>query len=199
MLNINNSEREDTMEAGRLIQEKLKEKNARIELDILDWLSALSIDIKTHDISNDHIIFNSAFLVHKNNLEEFEMLVDKLDEEYSGLLIFKLKGPVPCYSFYSIEVLQLDPENVAQAHADLGLREETSESEIKRAYLGKTKHFHSNENEENVDEESFNRITKAYHTLMDYSYAARQATKEKYISLKKEKVKENLILVKIFE
>jgi hypothetical protein len=113
------------------------------------------------------------------------------------LLNFKLIGPLPCYSFYTIEVLELNPEAVAQANIELGLREETSESEIKKAYLGKAKLFHPDAQKGNVDEENFNRITKAYHTLLDYSAAARQTSKEEYISFRKETVYENLILVKI--
>lgn len=148
---------------------------------------------------NDQMVTNSAFLISRRNKEKFEQVIDQLDEEYKGLLNFKLVGPLPCYSFYTIEVKELNSEHVAQARNELGLREEISESEIKKAYLEKARIFHPDAQPGNGDEENFSRIKKAYHTLLDYSMAAKQSSKDGHISLAKEKVIENLILVKIKE
>jgi hypothetical protein len=52
---------------------------------------------------------------------------------------------------------------------------------------------------QNGDKENFDRINKAYHTLLNYSNAARQSSKEEHISLVKDEVIDNLILVKIKE
>jgi uncharacterized short protein YbdD (DUF466 family) len=145
---------------------------------------------------NDEMITNSAFLIEKNKTEEFEQTIDRLDEEFEGLLKFKLVGPLPCYSFYTIEVKELNPEQVVQAKKELELTEVTSELEIKRAYLEKARIFHPDTQVENR-EESFNKINKAYHTLIDYSTAVRQSSKTKKISLAKEKVTKHLVLVKI--
>ena len=199
MKNINKVSHDDQMKVGQLVQTKIKEKNIKNELKILDWLAPICIDIKTHEVMDDQMVLNSAFLINKNNQEEFESIINKLDEECKGSLNFKIIGPLPCYSFYTIEVLELNPENVAQANIELGLREETSESEIKKAYLGKAKLFHPDAQQGNADEGNFKRITQAYHTLLDYSAAARQTSKEEYISFRKEMVHENLILVKIRE
>ena len=148
---------------------------------------------------NDQMVTNSAFLINRDKKEKFEQIIDQLDEEFNGLLNFKLVGPLPCYSFYTIEVKELNPEHVLQAKKEFGLREEISEPEIKKSYLEKAKLFHPDALENNSDEESFNRINKAYRTLLEYSAAARQSSKEELISLAKEKVFENLILVKIKE
>jgi len=189
----------DQVKIGMLVQEKLKEKNTKVELNILDSLSPISLDIQTHEVMNDQMVTNSAFLINSNRKEKFERVIDLLDEEYKGLLNFKLVGPLPCYSFYTIEVKELNPEHVAQAKKELELSEETSESEIKKAYLGKAKLFHPDAQIESGIEENFNRINKAYHTLLDYSAAARQSSKENLISLANEKVIRNSILVKIKE
>lgn len=189
----------DQMKVGILVQAKLKEKNTKVELNILDSLASISLDIKTHEVMNDQMVTNSALLIDRNKKAKFEQVIDQLDEEYKGLLNFKLVGPLPCYSFYTIEVKELNPEHVAQAKKELELREETSESEIKKAYLEKAKLFHPDAHQDNGYEENFNRIKKAYHTLLDYSAGARQSSEENLISLAKEKVIENLILVKIKE
>ena len=199
MKNIDKLSQDDQMKVGMLVQAKLKEKNTKIELNILDSLSPICLDIKTHEVMNDQMVTNSAFLINSNNKEKFEQLIDQLDEEYKGLLNFKLVGPLPCYSFYTIEVKELNPEHVAQAKTELGLREETSESEIKKAYLEKAKLFHPDAHSDNGDEEKFKRINKAYHILLDYSTAAKQSSEDEYTSQVKEKVIQNLILVKIKE
>jgi hypothetical protein len=199
MKNINNVSHEDQMRVGQLVQTKIKEKNTKNELNILDWLAPICMDIKTHDVMNDQMVLNSAFLINKNNQEEFESIINKLDEEYKGSLNFKIIGPLPCYSFYTIEVLEFNSDNVALANIELGLKEQTSESEIKRAYLGKAKLFHPDTHRKSADEENFNRITKAYHTLLDYSAAAKQSSKEEHISFSRESVNDNLILVKLKE
>jgi hypothetical protein len=189
----------DHVKVGMLIQAKLKEKNQKVELSILDSLSKISLDIKTHEVMNDQRITNSAFLINRNKHEIFEKIIEAIDEEYNGLLNFKLVGPLPCYSFYTIEIKELDPEHIAQAKLVLGLSEETSESEIKKVYLGRARSCHPDVNPGNGNEEDFARINKAYHTILDYTIAARQSSKEESISLAKEKVSKNLFLVKIKE
>jgi hypothetical protein len=187
----------DQVKVGMLLKEKLDEKNKAVELKILEAFSTLSIDIKTHEVMDDQMITNSAVLIKKTNTEKFEHIIDQLDEEYNGLLNFKLVGPLPCYSFYTIEVKELNPHHVEQARIELELGEETSESVIKKAYLEKARLFHPDVHLENDDEKGFNKINKAYHTLLEYSAAARQSSKDDLISLAKEQVIENLILVKI--
>lgn len=188
----------DQMKVGMLVQEKLKEKNTKVELNILDSLSSTCLDIKTHEVMNDEMVTNAAFLINRNKKEKFEQVIDQLDEEYKGLLNFKLVGPLPCYSFYTIEVKELDQVHVAQAKIELGLTVETSDSEIKKAYQEKSKEFHPDINENN-NKEKFNKINKAYHTMLEYSEAARQCSEEYLTSLGKGKAIENLILVKIKE
>lgn len=187
----------DQVKVGMLIKDKLDKKNKLVELRILDALSSISIDIKTHEAMNDQMITNSAFLIKKNNKEKFESEIDKLDTEFEDALSFKLVGPLPCYSFYTLEVKVLDPVMVEQAKNDLEINDETSETEIKKAYLVKAKLFHPDTNQNNGDQGSFNRMNKAFHTLLDFTTAAKQSSKDELVSLTKENIADNLILVKL--
>ena len=197
--NIKTPSQIDQVKVGMLIQEKLSAKNKKVELNILDFLAAFSLDIKTHEVMNDEMITNSAFLIPTAKREKFELAIDQLDQEYNGTLNFKLVGPLPCYSFYTFEVKAINPEVVLLAKRELGLGEETSDIEIKKAFLAKARLFHPDVHSENGDEENFNRINKAYHVLLDYAMAAKQSSKMEVINLSKEKVNENQILVKIKE
>jgi len=189
----------DQVRLGMMIQTKLKEKNLKVELRILESLSALSVDIKTHEVMNDQMITNSAFLFNRTKKENFEKVIDQLDEEFNGLLNFKLVGPLPCYSFYTLEMKELNADHIAQAKQELGLSEETTESEIKKIYLGKARLCHPDTSSGDGSTEKFEKISKAYHTILDYSVAARQSSKEALISFKHESVSKSLFLVKIKE
>ncbi|MDP2724018.1 MAG: GvpL/GvpF family gas vesicle protein [Bacteroidales bacterium] len=189
----------DQVSIGMLVQKLLKGKNTAVELNIQHQLSAICKDIKVHEVMDDQMITNSAFLIGHNKQERFEQIVVSIDEEYQGKLNFKMVGPLPCYSFFTLDVDELNPEQVFNAKAELGLNDYTTESEIKKAYLEKAKLFHPDMQLQNGDKENFDRINKAYHTLLNYSNAARQSSKEEHISLVKDEVIDNLILVKIKE
>ena len=189
----------DQVKVGMLLQEKLDEKNKLIELKILDALSTISIDIKIHEVMNDLMVTNSAVLMKRNNARQFEHAIEKLDEEFNGALNFKIVGPLPCYSFFTLEIKELNHEQVEQARKELGINEKTTENEIKKAYLEKAKLFHPDNSHDIVDTDNFNTIQKAYHMLIDYASAVRQLSKEEYFSLTKETMIENLILIKIKE
>ena len=131
----------DQYKMGFVVQEKIEEKNKDIEINILDALSPIGLDIKMHEVMNDEMVTNSAFLINRNMLEKFEKAIDNLDNEYKGILIFKLVGPLPCYSFYTLEVKALNPEQVEQAGNELGIKEKTTENEIKKHIWKKQNYF----------------------------------------------------------
>ncbi|MCX6241198.1 MAG: GvpL/GvpF family gas vesicle protein [Bacteroidetes bacterium] len=189
----------DQVKMGLFLKEKIDQKNKATELKILDVLSPYGLDIKIHEVMNDEMITNSAFLLNRNKQKKFEQAIDQLDAEYNGVLNFKLVGPLPCYSYYTLEVKELNPEKLEQAKKELGLNETTSENEIKKAFLKKAKVFHPDNSDGNFDAEKFNMIQNDYHVMLDYSAAVRQSSKEDSFSLVKEKVIEHLILVKIKE
>jgi len=189
----------DQVKMGMILKEKLDEKNKVTELKILDTLAPFGLDIKTHEVMDGEMITNSAFLINRNKLEKFEKAIDHLDEEYKGVLNFRLVGPLPCYSYYTLEMKELDAEKIGQAATELDLNETTTESEIKKAFLKKAKLFHPDNGQNIYDSEKFNTIQNAYHILLDYIAAKKQSSMEETVSIAKEKLTEPLILVKIKE
>jgi len=189
----------DQVKIGMLLEEKIKEKNKSVELNILNTLSGFCADIKMHDVMNDEMITNAAFQLKRNKKDKFEEALDQLDEEYKGMLNFKLVGPLPCYSFYTIEVKELYPEHISQAKEELGLSETSSDADIKRAYQEKAKEFHPDLNQGNGSVDHFNRIKKAYQTLLEYQEAANFVSKGNILPVNSEKGLENLFVVKIKE
>jgi 23S rRNA U2552 (ribose-2'-O)-methylase RlmE/FtsJ len=189
----------DMVKVGMLVQKKLNEKNKTTELKFLDALASFCLDVKIHEVMNDQMLTNSAFLINFNKKEEFEQVIDQLDEEFKGLLNFKLVGPLPCYSFFTIEIKELNPEHVALAKKELGLSDDSTKSEVKEAYIKKAKLFHPDAFPNKGEEEKFNIINNAYRTLLEYYTAVSQSSGNDSNSPVKEKELGNLILVKIKE
>ena len=148
---------------------------------------------------NDQMVTNSAILLKVTQLGQLEETIEKLDEEFKGNLNFKIVGPLPCYSFFTLEVKELNPLKIENARKALDLPEETTEVEIKKAYLVKAGLSHPDKIKTTEADDDFNKVNNAYQILLEYSQAFRQSTKDQKIFLSKEKVIENLILVKIKE
>ena len=73
----------DQYKMGMFIQEILSEKNKSVELKILDALSPFGIDIRMHEVMNDQMITNSAFLINRNKQDKFEQAINELDEGFA--------------------------------------------------------------------------------------------------------------------
>jgi hypothetical protein len=187
----------DHVKTGILVREKLGEKNKQLEVKILNVLTSFSTNLKLHDVLNDKIISNAAFLIKKNLKDKFIEKINQFKEEYNGMLNFKLTGPLPCYSFYTIEVKELSPEKIACAKRELGLNGEPLEPVVKRAYLDYARLFHPDAPHDNGGEERFKRIRMAYHTLLEYSLAVKQSSEIESNSLINEKTIQKMFLVKV--
>jgi hypothetical protein len=187
----------DHVKTGILVREKLSEKNKQLELKILNILTSFSTNLKLHEVLNDQIICHAAFLIRRNLKDKFIQMIGQFNEEYNGVLNFKLTGPLPCYSFYTIEVIELSPEKIACAKRELGLNEEPLEPLVKRAYLDYARLFYPDPYHENGDEERFKRIRMAYHTLLEYSLAVKQSSEIESVSMINEKTIQKMFLVKV--
>ena len=189
----------DHVKTGMLVWEKLIAKNKEIELKILNVLTSFSTNLKLHEVINDQMIINAAFLIKRNLKEKFKQRVVQFDQEFNGLLHFKLSRPLPCYSFFTIELKELNPEKIAFAKRELGLNEEPSELVIKKAYLEYIKQFHPDAQYNNGAEDRFKRIRMAYNTLIEYSMAVKQSSDIEFTSLVNDKITQKMFLVKMKE
>lgn len=169
----------DQIKIGKMIEEKIKERNRTLQLDIINTLSLISEDIKINEVMNDQMVTNTAYLVHRSKREAFEKGLEGLDKAYEGKLNFKMVGPLPCYSFYTIEVKELNRRHVLEAGEELGLSGNLTEGKVKFAYQEKAKVFHPDVNKGLSNSDNFSRIKEAYNTLLEYLHATELAPKEK--------------------
>ena len=189
----------DQLTIGRLVKKILDKKKEECATKMIDTLEPISANMKQHEVMNDQMVSNIAFMINKSQLSLFEKMVEQLDMEFNGKLNFKYVGPLPCYSFYTLDVQELPYMQVEMAKNELELDNSATEKEIKKAYLEKVKLLHPDTNSGIDNSESFNRISNAYKTLQDYSHAVRQSSSGDMVSFVKEKVIKNSKLIKIKE
>jgi hypothetical protein len=187
----------DQLTIGYLVKKILDEIRQEYSSKIIESLSPFCENSRQHEILNDNMVANTAFLISHNRREQFEHALDKLDSELNGKINFKLVGPLPCYSFYTLEAKELHFHDIEEAKNELGLNSRTSEKLIKQAYHEKIKKFHPDVNPGEINMIGCNRVHKAYETLMDYAKAVRTSTQDDQFSLLIDKVVENSMVIKI--
>jgi len=157
------------IEAGKRVKAILDNMNTICANEAIEALSPLSRACQPHEVKDDEMILNCAFLLEKHQLDAFEKEIDALDKRYCNQLTFRLIGPLPPYSFRTLEIEQLDPGDVEDARVLFSLGKTATELEIKARYREMAKTLHPDNfpvNKAAIGRfESFN---KAYEILKTY-------------------------------
>ena len=157
------------------------------------------------------MIVNIAFLVDKDKREDFDKKVEELDAKFNAKLNFRCIGPLPPYSFYTLEIKKLKFEEIDWAKRKFEISNDIiSKDEIKKAYKWQAFSAHPDKNPDNpCAEKEFNEVNKAYKIITDYCAALEQANpagdekslngtnQQDNIPFDREMFKENTILVKV--
>ncbi len=189
----------DQLSIGYLVKNILDELQSEYATKITETFSPLYESTKQHELMNDQMVSNTAFLINQSKLVLFEKALDRLDEGLNGKLNFKLVSPLPCYSFYTMELKSLSFEEIESAKKELGLNNLTSGIKIEQAYLDKAKLFHPDTNPGDDGVVMFNSINKAYQTLLNYLNAVKPRSQDEQFSLLSDTVSENSFFLKIKE
>jgi len=86
-----------------LIQRKVKSHGEKFISHILEKLSSFSIDQVFVKFPTERLLLSASFLVKKDNVADFEMLVQQFIKEYQQLSFFPT-GPWPPYNFTKIQL-----------------------------------------------------------------------------------------------
>jgi len=192
---------DDQMKVGIMLKKSLDNKREKYAFKIQSALKNVSHDLKIHELMDDKMVFNSAFLINKSRQKEFYRKIENLNIEFAEKLNFRCVGPLPSYSFYTIEIEKIKFNDVNWARRRLGLLNDfATRDEIKKAYRARASTYHPDKNPNTPGiEKEFDEINKAYKILVDYCQACEQAGKKESFSFKKEEFKKNAVLVKVKE
>lgn len=101
---------------------------------IIGFLKPVSIEVQPNAPASDEMVMSVAFLVEGANLEVFDSRVRQLNDLFYNQINLHIIGPLPPYSFATVEVAKPSPEKMEEARQFLGLGEVISELEVRKAY-----------------------------------------------------------------
>jgi DnaJ-domain-containing protein 1 len=166
------SERDALLEKiklGKLVHQCLTKRRFHFKDKILSQLKGCPESQCDHDVMDDLMILNMAFLLRKEMESEFDRKVQYLDQTFLGEVCFKLVGPLPLYSFRCIEIEWAEVKEVREAFVLLGLREPTSLADIRNAYHQKVHSLHPDKMRDSFDSlHEFEKVVAAYRLLTKY-------------------------------
>ena len=95
------------MQLGRLVEQALTDKSESYVRAIYDHLRDAAIASRSNKVIGDKMIMNAAFLVARDQAEDFDAKVHEIGKQFEGKLSFRYTGPWPPYNFVTIR-LQLE-------------------------------------------------------------------------------------------
>lgn len=167
---------DDQMRMGLMVKDALDRIREGYSKEIQAALKSASRASKAHELMDDKMIANIAFLINKAKQKDFEMKVERLNTEFNEKLHFRCVGPLPPYSFYTLEIKTLNYEEIDWAKKRLVvLSDSISKDEVKKAYQRQAVSTHPDRNP-NVSGagKEFDEVNKAYKILTEYCVALEQ-------------------------
>lgn len=189
----------DQQQAGLMVKLSLTRKRDLYAKKISDRLQSAGQATVAHEAINDQIVFNTSFLIDSGLQSHFDEQVKAVNDEFGEALNFRSVGPLPCYSFYTLEVDRVDFNQLDQARKILGLAVSASQEDIKKAYKSKALDVHPDRQPEAAARDGqFKVVNQAFKLLMAYcsSFELKSAPGS-LRSFRREDVDSNPIIVKL--
>jgi len=189
---------DDQMKVGIMVKKALDQIKDRYVSKIQNVLSTVCDCFKQHELMDDKMVANFAFLIDKTKEKEFYGKIENLNYEFKELLDFRCVGPLPPYSFYTLEIKKLQFQEIDWARKKLGiLNDSIAKDEVKKTYYRLALSFHPDKNPNKPGtEKEFDEIKKSYNILLDYCQSCEQADQEN-LFFNEDEFKKNALLVKL--
>ncbi|MEI6614495.1 MAG: GvpL/GvpF family gas vesicle protein [Chrysiogenales bacterium] len=189
--------KDEQMKLGMMLAKALHERKEEFVQRIMERLADLSEDTRIHELMDENMVMNAAFLILKSKYQNFEKTVEELNIEFDDNLHFRCVGPLAPYSFYTLEIIKLNFEEIDWAKKRLGiLNDQVSSDDLKKAYQSRAFSTHPDKKQGQAAAE-FNEVNRAHRILTDYSTACEQTQRQGKIHLDREMFAKNAIWVKL--
>ena len=188
---------DDQMEVGVLVKKHLDKRRTDYAGRIQAALSVVCDSFKPHDLMDDKMVLNTAFLLNQNKQNDFERKVEEINNEFKEKFNFRCVGPLPPYSFYTLEIKKAQFEEIDWAKKTLGLKNDfITAVELKKAHRRSALTCHPDKNQDTPDiEQKFSEMTRAYKILLDYYRACNQSEHDDGCCLNEKAFEKNAVLV----
>lgn len=160
---------------GQLVMASLERRRMQLRDFFLPAFSEIAPDLVVNPLMDDSMVINVALLLDEAGRLSLIQRLEALDAEFEGdqhrslvssPLNFRCVGPMPPYSFSTVEVQMPPFDQVDRARKLLGLAETVEPGEIKRAYHRLAGRLHPDHNPDNVQAEAeMAELSQAYELL----------------------------------
>lgn len=127
---------------GRLVKASLEDQRRKLALRLIPALSGVAVDKVENAIMDDRMVVNLALLISCDQAECLDRRLEELDAEHQGRLTLRCVGPLPPYSFATVELRFPLFAEVERARRILGLRERATVAELRMAYRRRVRAVH---------------------------------------------------------
>ena len=185
--------------AGRLVKESLDRRREGYRSQTMQSLAETALDIQPNVLVVDEMVMNIAFLIQREKQEAFDGQVRRINEAFNDQINFRVIGPLPPYSFSTVEIRRPDPEKIEEARQLLGLGTEVSDKELKEAYRHLAAKSHPDAHlDDDTGDEQFVKVREAFVLLRDYCHGQSESVEEsmngQYYSLRPEDVSQAFLI-----
>jgi hypothetical protein len=154
---------------GQMVKDSLERRREQYRRPIVDSLKDLALDMQENALLRDELVLNVALLVERSAEEELTRRVRELDQRFHDQLNFRIIGPLPPYSFSTVEVASPALAELEEARLMLGLGTELCAAGVRQAYRKLVAASHPDVNPEDPDAAAkVNRLTQAASLLTGY-------------------------------
>jgi len=122
---------------------------------------------------------NIAFLIQRERQVDFDGQVRRINQALDDQINFRVIGPLPPYSFSTVEIKRPDPDKIEEARQLLGLGTEVSDKELKEAYRHLAAKNHPDAHPDETGDEQFAKVREAFILLRDYCQGQDESVEEK--------------------
>jgi len=93
----------------RMVRASMNRRRSSYRERIINFLKSVAVDVQPNALVSDELVVNMAFLVERTCQERFDNCVRWLDALFHSQIKFLIIGPLPPYSFVTVEVTRLSP------------------------------------------------------------------------------------------
>jgi hypothetical protein len=158
------------IELGKLVKASIERRRASCRERILGALRPIATDLAENALMDDRMVANLALLLPESAGEALDQRLNELDREFGERLNFRCVGPLPPYSFATVEVSTPSFDVIDGARRALSLGDSANLADIKEAYYRLIRHHHPDRAPVQLASEGVSaRLTDAYRTLTRYA------------------------------
>lgn len=124
---------EERIHMGQMVKASMDRRRDIYRERMISFFEPVAVDVQPNALVSDELVMNVAFLIEKAAQEVFDSLVRQLNDLFHDRINFRIIGPLPPYSFATVEVMRSSPERIEEAKQLLHLGEVISEPEVRKA------------------------------------------------------------------